>query len=430
MKTQAEVVVIGGGIMGSAITYFLASRKADVVLLEKGTAGGEQSTRAWGFVRQQGRDIAELPLAVAMNRMWPELSAELGADLEWTQDGVLLVADTEERMQQFREWVEASRDYGIGTQLVSGREINDLVPAMHGTFVGGMYTPNDGHAEPTKVPMAFTDAARRLGATIYDGCAATGVEITAGQVTAVHTDRGTIRTPVVVCAAGAWSSRLARMVGLELPQLVVRATVAESYPVDPVTGIGVAIHGDVAFRQRPNGSIYMSILGQSDHELMLDSLRYARWFMPNYRLNREFIHLHANTTLIRDIAHSVPVLPERLQGADPLSSYESVPVRSVVEQARTRLGTLIPVLENVPILRSWGGKIDMMPDAIPVIGAVDRPKGFILATGFSGHGFALGPIVGQVVSELILDGQPSIDLHALRYNRFAERDLAPARAAV
>ncbi len=430
MKTQAEVVVIGGGIMGSAITYFLASRKADVVLLEKGTAGGEQSTRAWGFVRQQGRDIAELPLAVAMNRMWPELSAELGADLEWTQDGVLLIADSEERMQQFRDWVNAARDYGIGTQIVSGQEINELIPAMHGTFVGGMYTPSDGHAEPTKVPMAFTNAARRLGATIEDGCAATGIEVSAGRVTAVHTERGTIHTPVVVCAAGAWSSRLARMVGLELPQLVVRATVAETYPVDPVTGIGVAIHGDVAFRQRPNGSIYMSILGQSDHELMIDSLRYARWFMPNYRLNREFIRVHANTTLVRDIARSVPMLPERLQGADPLSSYASVPAQSVVEHARTRLGTLIPALDNVPILRTWGGKIDMMPDAIPVIGAVDRPKGFILATGFSGHGFALGPIVGQVVSELILDGQPSIDLHALRYSRFAERDLAPARAAV
>ncbi|MEI2616441.1 MAG: FAD-binding oxidoreductase [Thermomicrobiales bacterium] len=430
MKSQADVVVIGGGIMGSAIAYYLANRKTDVVLLEKGTAGGEQSTRAWGFVRQQGRDIAELPLAVAMNRIWPELAAELDADLEWTQDGVLLVADTEERLQQFREWVDASSDYGIGTQIVSGREIHELIPAMQGTFLGGMYTPSDGHAEPTKVPMAFTNAARRLGATIYDGCAATGIEVTAGRVTAVHTERGTIHTPIVVCAAGAWSSRLARMVGLELPQLVVRATVAETYPVEPVTGIGVAIHGDVAFRQRPNGSIYMSILGQSDHELMIDSVRYARWFMPNFRLNREFIHVHVNTALVRDIAHSVPMLPERLQGADPLSSYESVPARNVVEHARARLGTLIQALGNVPILRTWGGKIDMMPDAIPVIGAVDRPTGFILATGFSGHGFALGPIVGQVVSELILDNQPSIDLHALRFSRFAERDLAPARAAV
>ena len=99
---------------------------------------------------------------------------------------MLLVADTEERLQQFREWVDASSDYGIGTQIVSGREIHELIPAMQGTFLGGMYTPSDGHAEPTKVPMAFTNAARRLGATIYDGCAATGIEVTAGPVSYTH----------------------------------------------------------------------------------------------------------------------------------------------------------------------------------------------------------------------------------------------------
>lgn len=430
MKTQADVVIIGGGIMGSATAYELARRGSEVVLLEKDAAGGHQSTRAWGFVRQQGRDLTELPLAIAMNRLWPELSSELGSDVEWRQEGNLMIADSEERMGQFRDWVASSREYGIDTRLVSLQEIRALVPGIQGEWLGGMYTPSDGHAEPSKAPRAFADAARRLGASIEEGCVAEEVMSAGGRVLGVRTDRGTVTAPTVVVAAGGWSSRLLRGLGLSLPQLVVRGTAVETVPVPPITGIGVAVRGGLAFRQRPGGSLYMSIVGGSDHEVTLDSFRYARDFMPNYRANRGFLQWRVTDGLLRDVARSVPGSPARVAGFDPRPQIEPTPNNDIVESCRSELGKLFPALENTLLARKWAGLIDTTPDGIPVIGAVDELPGLVVATGFSGHGFALGPIVGRVVSELILDGQPSIDLHSFRYSRFAEKDTAPPRATI
>lgn len=430
MKTQADVVIIGGGIMGSATAYELARRGSEVVLLEKDAAGGHQSTRAWGFVRQQGRDLTELPLAIAMNRLWPELSSELGSDVEWRQEGNLMIADSEERMGQFRDWVASSREYGIDTRLVSLQEIRALVPGIQGEWLGGMYTPSDGHAEPSKAPRAFADAARRLGASIEEGCVAEEVMSAGGRGLGVRTDRGTVTAPTVVVAAGGWSSRLLRGLGLSLPQLVVRGTAVETVPVPPITGIGVAVRGGLAFRQRPGGSLYMSIVGGSDHEVTLDSFRYARDFMPNYRANRGFLQWRVTDGLLRDVARSVPGSPARVAGFDPRPQIEPTPNNDIVESCRSELGKLFPALENTLLARKWAGLIDTTPDGIPVIGAVDELPGLVVATGFSGHGFALGPIVGRVVSELILDGQPSIDLHSFRYSRFAEKDTAPPRATI
>ncbi len=430
VKTQADVVIVGGGIMGSATAWELARRGADVVLLEKGTAGGHQSTRAWGFVRQQGRDLAELPLAIASNRLWPELSAELGSDVEWTQNGNLMIGDNEDRIRQFREWVDASREYGLNTRLVSPDEIRSLVPGIQGDWLGGMYTPNDGHAEPTKAPAAFANAARRLGATIEEGCTAQAIELAGGRVSGVQTDRGTISAPAVVVAAGGWSSRLLRTAGLGLPQLVIRGTAVETTPVPWITGVGVAVRGGLAFRQRPGGSLYMSIVGGSDHEVTLDSFRYARDFMPNYRANRGFLQWHITGGLLRDVARSVPGSPARVPGFDPRPQIDPTPNNDIVESCRRELGRLFPSLENTLLARKWAGLIDTTPDGIPVIGGVDERPGLVVATGFSGHGFALGPIVGQVVSELILDGQPSIDLHKFRYSRFKEKDTAPPRSTL
>ena len=430
MKTRADVVIVGGGIMGSATAYELARRGSDVVLLEKDAAGGHQSTRAWGFVRQQGRDLAELPLAIASNRLWPELSAELGSDVEWVQQGNLMIGDSEDRMRQFREWVEASRDYGVDTRLVSAEEIRTLVPGIQGDWLGGMYTPSDGHAEPGKAPAAFADAARRLGATVEEGCVVEGIELAGGRVRGVRTDSGTIEAPVVVVAAGGWSSRLLRTVGLGLPQLVIRGTAVETVPLAPITGVGVAVRGGLAFRQRPGGSLYMSIVGGSDHEVTLDSFRYARDFMPNYRANRGFLQWRVTGGLLRDVARSIPGSPAHVGGFDPRPQIDPTPNREIVEGCRRELGRLFPALENTLLARSWAGLIDTTPDGIPVIGQVAERPGLIVATGFSGHGFALGPIVGRVVSELILDGQPSIDLHAFRYSRFAEKDTAPPRSTL
>lgn len=422
MQTQADVIVIGGGIVGSAAAYYLAKRGTRVILVEKGDIADEQSSRAWGFVRMQGRDPAELPLMVASNALWQGLSEELSADIEWVQGGNLGLATDEARLEQYRSWLPLAKDVGLDTRLLSRAEVQQLVPALQGPFVGGMYTPSDGHAEPRKATTAFARAAQEQGALVYTGCAAERVEVTAGRVTGVRTEKGLLRAPVVVCAAGAWSARLGAMVGLSLPIRVVRSTAAQTVPVPPITSSGVWA-GGVALRQRTDGTLYIAGGGMSDYYITLESFRHMRLFLPSYLKNWRMFRMHVGSELLKDINRRMPWSPARRHPFAHTVGVEPEPNRRSVAETRRNLMALIPSLQGVRIRRAWAGYIDATPDAVPVLGPVGRPHGFIFATGFSGHGFAMGPIAGQLVSEMILDGKPSIDIHALRYSRFREGDV-------
>jgi glycine/D-amino acid oxidase-like deaminating enzyme len=213
MAQTADVVIVGGGIVGSATAYYLAKGGAKVVLLEKGDIACEQSSRAWGFGRQQGRDPFEVPLAIESTRIWKGLEAELGADLEWRQEGGLSVAGTEAGVAAYEKWLDIARQHQLPTRLLSNREIRELMKGAEGNWPGAMYTSTDGQAEPTRVAAAFARAAGTLGAQIETGCAADAIETAGGAVIGVRGERGEVRASTVVCAAGAWSSRLLRTAG-------------------------------------------------------------------------------------------------------------------------------------------------------------------------------------------------------------------------
>ena len=427
--TQAEVVVIGGGIIGCAIAYYLSQRKVDVVVVEKGEIGGEQSSRNWGFVRQQRRDLAELPLMMAANKIWQTLEDELHADIEWVQQGVLAVAGDEETLTRFRNWAAAAAEYGLDTRVLTRSEIQSMVPRMTGHYIGGIYTPSDGHAEPRKATLAFAEAAERSGARILTYHIAEAIETTGGKVTAVVTDRGTIRTPVIVNAAGAHAMRVARMVDLRLPQLLVRSTVAETTPTEPITGAGVWAP-KVSFRQKRNGRLYIARGGHSDYDLSLDSFRYLRQFLPNYLKNRGLFRLRIGSTLWDDLAELIPWSEThrhpfaRTVGVEPPPNYNSA------RRSLKNLIDLIPSASDLRISRTWAGIIDTTPDALPVLGPVDSPQGFIFATGFSGHGFGIAPAIGKVLAELITDRQPSVSIEHLDFDRFHEGRMGKARHAI
>ena len=209
---EADVVVVGAGIVGCATAYFLARRGMRVVVVERGRVPGEQSRKNWGFVRQQGRDPLEMPLMLEANRIWRGLERELGADVEWVQGGNLALAADETRMARFEQWLPVAREFGLPTRLLRAHELDAIVPGLAGGFVGGMHTPGDGHADPEKATDAFARAAIAHGASLRLACAVQRVTTRAGAVDGVAHGGGRdpcadarVRGRRMVGAAGAYA---------------------------------------------------------------------------------------------------------------------------------------------------------------------------------------------------------------------------------
>jgi len=419
MERDADVVVVGAGIVGCATAYFLARRGARVAVVERGSVPGEQSRKNWGFVRQQGRDPVELPLVVEANRMWQGLERELGADIEWVRGGNLALAADESRLARFEAWLPVAREFGLDTRLLRARNLDAVVPGLAGGWLGGLHTPGDGHADPEKTTDAFARAAVAHGATLHLDCAVQAVTAQAGAVAGVVTEQGEIRAPVVVCAAGAWSSRLTRTLGLDLPQRWVRGTVARTTPAPAVTACAVWGPG-VAFRQRRDGSFNIAAGGALDHDVTLDSLRQLRFFLPNFWKNRTLFRFHVGRPLLASLAAAMPGSAACRRPLVWDRGREPQPNPVKVRRSLAELQRVLPALPPLGVARQWAGYIDAAPDLVPVLGEVPGLRGFVLATGFSGHGFAMGPIAGRLVSELVVDGKPSLDIAAFRFARFAE----------
>ena len=420
MNKQADVVIIGGGIIGSTLAWELARRKVDVMLLEKDDIAQGQSSRAWGFVRQQRRDPAELPMMIEANRMWPQLSAELGADFEWTQHGIMAVADSDERMGYYRDWYEQTREFGVESRLLTTRDVRELNPDMQGAWIGGIYTPNDGHAEPGLATKAFADAARRLGAGVHTGVTVDAIDVSGGSVRGVRANGEYIRADTVVCAAGTWSGRLGRTIGLDLPQRPVRQTVVEVDPRREISSIATWTPG-VAFRQRPGGTVYLARPDDGDHDVDLDSLRNITWFLPNFLENRNAFRINIGKNLLKDLPRLRPTSRHWRKQFHQSVGVEPDPNPDVIDRCRQNFVRLFPHTGNPEIIRSWGGVIDATPDALPVMGEAPEVAGFVWATGFSGHGFGIGPAAGKALAQLIESGASEFDLHPFRPNRFAEK---------
>jgi sarcosine oxidase len=216
---------------------------------------------------------------------------------------------------------------------------------------------------------------------------------------------------------------------LSLPVRWVRSTVARTTPVRKITDVGVWAPS-VAFRQRRDGSLNLGGGGWFDHDITLDSLRHARLFLPNYLKNRSIFQFHLGKPLVADTNRASAGTRGRRHPFDAQWALEPVPSRSKVNWTFDEFRRLFPAIGELRIIDTWAGYIDATPDAIPVIGTVDRPRGLVLATGFSGHGFGLGPIAGRLAAEIATEGKPSLDIHALRFSRFAEGAIGEPRAVL
>jgi glycine/D-amino acid oxidase-like deaminating enzyme len=414
---QQDVVIIGGGIIGVSAAYFLAKRGLRVTLCEKGRIAGEQSSRNWGFVRQQGRDPAEIPMIKESLRIWRTLAEEIGEDVGYRQHGVVYVAEDEEKLSGYEAWLEHAKQHQLDSRMLSRAELGQYFPNCASSWVGGMTTPSDGRAEPSIAAPAVARAAGKLGATVLSNCAVRGIEKSAGRVSGVITEHGRIGADVVVLAGGAWSSLFCRSLDIALPQLKLRGSVLRTEP-GPLVTEGALWTDQVALRRREDGGYNVAHGGVAEFQIVPDSFRYFSKFLSVFRAERRRVKIRLGRRFVEELSTpkrwslDKPGPFERVRVLDP------EPNHAILDEAESNLRRMFPELRDVRVAQRWAGLIDVMPDMIPVIGPVDALPGFFLATGFSGHGFGIGPGAGLAVTEMVSGVTPTLDLSPFRPDRF------------
>ena len=419
LPVSVDVVVIGGGVIGISTAWFLRKRGASVLVCEKGRVAGEQSSRNWGWIRQQGRDAAELPIAIESVNAWESIAQELGEDIGFTRRGVLYAANSEAALAYFERWLDVAKLHQLDTRLLSGSEVDALIDDKPGQWRGGLYTASDGRAEPFRAVPALAHALHANGAALRENCAVRALDVAGGRVGGVITEHGRVRADAVVCAAGAWSTLFLANLGVRLPQLTLRSTVARTAPA-PDLYAGGAMLGEVAIRRRADGGYSVAASGTDEHFVGADSLRYLPEFWRVLRRSRRNLQFEFGGDLLPRL------FPKRRWREDDVTPFEQTrvlnppPSQRALQRMRAGLEKRLPKLAGIPFEDAWAGMIDVLPDVVPVMDRVADYPGFYVATGFSGHGFGIGPGAGRVMADLVL-GRPEVhDLTRFRMSRFSD----------
>jgi len=403
------VVVIGGGVVGAFAAYYLARRGVDVALVEKGRVGAEQSSRNWGWCRQQNRDARELAMATWSLDLWERFAAETGEDPGFRRCGLLYLSNDDAEIARWARWRDFAASVGVTTHMLSQDEACERGRATGRTWRGGVFSPTDGIADPSRAVPVVARAIMMAGGTVHQMCAARGLETQGGRVSAVVTEKGTIRTRTVVMAGGAWASSFCRQLGIRFPHSAVRSSILAVSP--HVAGLPDALHtAEISVTRRgQSGGHTLAISGRASVDPTPQQVLYAREFMPMFAKRWRALRLgglegwrsgHETTARWR-LDRPTPM--ERQRILDPK------PDRRLIAETHRRALALLPALRTTAITAAWAGYIDSTPDGVPAIGEVSGLSGFILAAGFSGHGFGIGPGAGHLIADLVTGAVPIVD---------------------
>jgi len=369
MEKTADVVIIGGGVVGLSIAYYLALKKAGRILLfEKGQLGEGSTSRCVGGIRTQFSTEINIRFSLESLKTFEQFEEEFGVNPEFKRIGYLFLATTEGEIEVFKQNIKLQKKFNIPVELLGRDEIQIRWPFLKmDDILGGTFCSRDGYAGPSEILSGFASGAKRAGVKIYEGIEVLGISSAKGKIHGVKTKDEEIFTPLVINAGGPFAASIGEMVGVKIPVKPLRRQIFITAPfhlTDRAIPLTIDFHRGWYFRQEGDGLLLSGPLDlESSFNLKID--------------------------------------------------YEAMAEAS--ENAMYR----VPVLEKARIARGWAGLYEITPDHHAILGRVSEVEGFILANGFSGHGFQHSPAVGKVISELIVAGKATtIDISPLCIERF------------
>ena len=418
LPDSADAVVIGGGIVGAFAAYYLVKRGFKVALVEKGLIGAEQSSRNWGWCRQQNRDARELPMATKSLDLWESFAAETGEDTGFRRCGLFYLSNSDEELAGWARWRDFARTAGVSTHMLDSAEATERGSATGRPWKGGVFSPTDGTADPAYAAPAVARAILKLGGTVHQSCAARGIETEGGRVCGVVTEHGVIRTKIAVLAGGAWASSFCHQLGIRFPQASIRSSILSVSP--GANDLPDALHTTaVSATRRRDGGYTLAISGGGRVDLTPQQFRFAPQFLPMFIRRWRALApgglqgIRSGHETLARWRLDAPTPMERMRILDPAID------KGTIRTTHSRALRLLPALKNTKITGAWAGYVDSTPDGVPGIGEIASVPGFILAAGFSGHGFGIGPGAGHLIADIVTGSQPIVDPRPYHPDRFA-----------
>lgn len=389
---STDVVVIGGGIIGCSVAYHLAKRGIDVTIVEKhDIASGTSGACDKAVLLQSKNPGLHLEMALESVKLFPQLQRDLDTDIEFKNNGGMIVIKTQEQWQVMQEFVERQRKVGLKVELLGREQALQRQPAFAQDIVGSTYSPMDGEVNPINLTLGFFRGAKKYGAKPLLSTEVRGIKVEKGRVSSVLTTGEEILTRFVVNACGVYAPVIGRMVGVDIPIIPRRGQIIVTEPVPPL------IHGDVNCARYITAKFKPELLGNDENARLGIGLSLGQTENGNLLIGgtREFV------------------------GYDRRTTHRAL--RAVLKHAVS----LVPALKGISIIRSFAGLRPYTPDGLPILGEVENLKGFIMAAGHEGDGIALSAVTGKIISEIIADGRTyvNIDINRLSLSRFKEEDV-------
>ena len=385
-QKSADVVVVGGGVIGTAITYFLARDGVDVCLLERyDIAAGTSSAAAAAALLQTKTSPKKLALARKSLDLLDDLYEQLDQQFEYEHSGSLLVASSETEMNVVKDMVALSNRLGLDVQLIDGDEARSIMPILGPAAIGASYSPRDAVLNPLKLVVAYATAARRLGANIRIFTEVIDIETDNNRILSVLTNKGKIYTNTVINAAGVWATQLAKMVGIDLPVTPLKGELLITQPMPPV------IRGTLISAKY--------LLGKAKLEKSGDEK------MPKRSVGITLAQVERGNCIVGSTREQA--------GFDRQSSHAGI------SELACQLLELVPRMGNVHLIRAYAGLRPITPDGLPIIGRVPKLPGFVIAAGYGGDGLALSAVTAEIISEIFNDTADSDTLASFSPSRFS-----------